>query len=141
MGFVVTPAGQPATEMRGVRPNSVVVRLGELRRLKDGWLDGKGRAPSQEGLAWFAQRFESHYPEELPLPYLYPTAEGGVVQAEWTLGDHEATLEVSFETRRGEWHYLNLATEEEVSQVLPLDGEEGWQWLAVQLRLMVGMRG
>ena len=54
-------------------------RLNELRTLEDGWLDGKGVAPSSTGLDWLEQRFVSNYSEELPSPFLYPTAEGGVL--------------------------------------------------------------
>ena len=67
-------------------PNDVAARLDDLRGIKNGWLDGRGFAPSSQGLDWLARCFASYYPDALPPPYLYPTAEGGV-QAEWSLGD------------------------------------------------------
>ena len=113
--------------------NDVSARLDEFRSLKDGWLDGKGVAPHPQGLDWFAGCFENHYPNDLFLPCLYPTAEGGV-QVEWTLGGHEASLDVNLDTHQGEWHCLNRETEEDFSHLLDLNSMEGWRWLAGQIR-------
>ncbi|MEI6415960.1 MAG: hypothetical protein WCP34_17120 [Pseudomonadota bacterium] len=117
--------------------NDIAARLDELRALKNGWLDGKGFAPASEGLDWLANRFESLYPDDLPLPYLYPTAEGGI-QAEWSLHGHEITLEISLDTHRGEWNALNMETEEAMEQILDLDEREGWDWLATQIQPLSG---
>ena len=114
-------------------PRDVAARLDEFRGLKNGWLDGKGCALSQEGLNWFADQFKDNYPEDLSLPYIYPTAEGGV-QAEWTLGGHEVSLEVNFDTRQGEWHDLNMKTEEEDIRPINLDHPGGWQWFVERIR-------
>lgn len=93
-------------------PNDIAARIEELKTLRHGWLDGKGLAPSEAGLRWLVERFEHSYPDELPLPYLYPTAEGGI-QAEWSLGEHEITLEIDIDRHRGDWHSLNMSTDEE----------------------------
>ena len=118
----------------------VAARLDELRSLRGGWLDGEGRAPSQAGLDWFSGSFESNYPEDLPLPYLYPTAEGGVL-AEWTLGQHEISLEVDFGSKQGEWHNLNMATDREEEQLLKLCEVSGWGWLVVRIRNLMAEDG
>lgn len=118
-------------------PQDVPARLDELRLLKDGWLDGKGIAPSAAGLDWLSQTFSEHFPDDLRLPFLYPDAEGGV-QAEWSLPPYEITLEIDLVGHRGIWHELNLVTEEEALQDLSLDEPEGWQWLAERLRTMPG---
>ena len=110
-------------------------RIEELRSLKNGWLDGKGRALSQEGLNWFADKFENNYPEDLSLPYIYPTAEGGV-QAEWTLGCHEVSLDVDFDTRQGEWNDLNMETDGYKSGPINLDHQRGWDWVSGRIRKM-----
>lgn len=114
-------------------PLDIPSRLEELRLLKDGWLEGSGKGPSQEGLEWLAKAFSQHYPDELPLPFLYPTAEGGV-QAEWTLGPAEITLEIDLETRQGAWHALNTETDAEASRVLELEGVDEWQWLTKEIQ-------
>jgi len=116
-------------------PLDILARLEELSALPDGWLEGRGQAPPQAGLDWLGRAFDRYYPEDLPLPYLYPTEEGGV-QAEWTLGPQETTLEIDLSTHRGQWHRLNLDTDEDEVKDLDLDDTEAWSWVAEQLQHM-----
>lgn len=113
-------------------PLDVAARLEEFRAFRDGWLDGKGRAPTQEALDWFANAFESQYPEDLPLPYLYPTAEGGI-QAEWALGQYEVSLEVDLESKQAEWQNLNMATDQDEDKALNLTAADDWKWLVERI--------
>lgn len=115
----------------------VPARLDEFRGLQDGWLDGRGRAPAHNGLDWLSQAFEQNYPYDLSLPYLYPTAEGGV-QAEWSLGSQEISLEIDLLQHTGEWHNLNMTTHADEMEVLNLDDPEEWEWLVRHLRNQVG---
>jgi len=80
-----------------------------------------------------AQCFESRYPDHLPLPYLYPTAEGGV-QAEWSCHAHEITLDISLDTHHGDWHALNMDTEEETLWELDLDELSNWSQLSAEIQ-------
>ena len=59
-------------------PLDVPARLGEFRAMTDGWHDGEGKAPQRAGLDWLAKDFDHHYPDDIPLPYTYPTLEGGI---------------------------------------------------------------
>ena len=111
----------------------IPARLQELGALQDGWLEGRGQAPPQGGLAWLARAFGEHYPDELPRPYLYPTEAGGV-QAEWTFGSEEITLEIDLGTHAGHWHRLNLQTDAEEARPLTLDDETGWSWLVGEIQ-------
>jgi hypothetical protein len=111
--------------------------LNEFRRLKHGWLDGKGLAPEADQLDWLAAHLESHYPADLPAPFLYPTAEGGV-QCEWSVGGHEVSLEVSLDDHRGEWHDLDMETQEDSHRDLNLDDARDWRWMAQQIRNLEG---
>lgn len=111
----------------------IPARLDELRALKDGWLEGQGQAPLNEGLAWLSQTFGQRYPEDLPLPFLYPTAEGGI-QAEWSLGPTEITLAIDIRTHVGEWHALNMEEDTEELREINLDEANAWQWLVEQIR-------
>lgn len=115
----------------------VPARLDELRELKDGWLEGKGTAPVHDGLDWFALLFERYYPDDLPLPFIYPTAEGGV-QAEWSLANNEISLDVDLINHHGQWHRLNLATNEEGSFTIDLDNDADWARLVSELRSCAG---
>ena len=93
------------------------VQLDKLRLLQDGWLDGFGQsAMPGAGLIWLREAFEYNagfYPDELPVPHLYPTEAGGV-HAEWSLDPNEITLDVNLGTRLGEWHVLNMAMSDDV---------------------------
>lgn len=112
--------------------NDVGARIEELRALKNGWLDGLGLAPSAEGLTWFSKSFELQYPEDLPLPFIYPTAEGGV-QAEWSLSAHEISLEIDLDSQTGEWHDHDSATDRADTQTLNLAKPEEWARLAAKI--------
>jgi hypothetical protein len=118
-------------------PCDVASRLEELKELGEGWLDGHGVAPSREGIDWLAQRFDKSYSDELPVPYLYPTAEGGV-QAEWSLGSHEVSLTIDLATHQAQWHAVAVATEQVEVQGLMLDEVSAWDWLQSQLIALGG---
>ena len=114
----------------------IAARLDSFRLLKTGWCEGRGEAPLTEGLDWLSQAFEQYYPDDIPLPHLYPTHEGGV-QAEWSLDTTEASLEIDLKTHKGWWHVLNIETDADTRD-LDLDDEEGWQWLTEELRRLSG---
>ena len=116
-------------------PLDIPARLDEFRDMKDGWLEGEGVAPSLEGLDWLAAGFDRHFPNDLPLPYLYPTPEGGV-QAEWSLSENEISLEVDLVTHQGTWHRLEMNTHADDVQELKLD-DNGWAWIVAEIRKMV----
>src|SRR5690606_19041321 len=110
----------------------VSARIDELRLLKDGWLDGMGRAPSPAGLDWLAASFQRGFYGDLALRYVYPTEDGGV-RLEWELGSLDRSVDVDLESKSGALHSLDRETDEERTQVLDLDGE-GW----ATLRAVVG---
>lgn len=115
-------------------PLDIETRLEELARLREGWLDGKGQALDREALLRLAQAFDQHYAADLPLPYLYPTAEGGV-QAEWTLGGWEVSLEIVLSTMIAHYQALQLTTGECHEHELHLASEDGSGWAALNAAL------
>ncbi|KJS32927.1 MAG: hypothetical protein VR64_05250 [Desulfatitalea sp. BRH_c12] len=118
--------------------NDILDRLDEFREMKDGWLDGKhGFAPSSSGLDWLANAFKANYPDHFPVPYLYPTAEGGI-QAEWSLSGSEITLEIDLDSYKGEWHALNMSTANEASDTLDLKEATAWHWIVDEINKLVG---
>ena len=116
-------------------PLDVPAQLDDFRGMRAGWLDGEGLAPSQAGLDWLADRFDRCYPNDVPLPYLYPTPEGGV-QAEWSLGTREVSLNVNLSTHRAEWAWVDVLTDAEAERTLNLDDVADWNWFAAELRRM-----
>jgi hypothetical protein len=120
-------------------PLDVPARLDELRGLKNGWLEGKGKAPNEVGLNWLTQTFEQNFPDGIPLPFVYPTAEGNV-QAEWSLESEEITLEIDLESHQAEWHELNLESSMDHSHSLNLNDAKDWERLAGQIRQLAGVQ-
>ena len=121
-----------------LHPLDIGVRLAELKLLERGWLDGKGLPPSHEGLDWLAGVFDCEFPADLPLPYLYPTAEGGV-RAEWSHLPYELSLDIDLTKRVGSWHSLNLEDDAENTKTLNLAQAKEWEWLAEEVRRLGGV--
>jgi hypothetical protein len=105
-------------------PLDVETRLEELMQLKNGWLDGQGQAPQPTQLVQLIQDFDQHYDPDLRLPYLYPTAEGGI-QAEWSMNGWEVSLDIDLVQQRAEFQALNLSNHECQDQMIELNAE-GW---------------
>ena len=108
-------------------------QLDQLRLLKDGWLEGEGLSPTETGLDWLQNAFDRHFPDEAPLPHLYPTEAGGV-QAEWSIGQIEITLELNLGTHSGEWHALDTETGKVGERILDCDDSNDWEWLVDQVQ-------
>lgn len=120
-----------------LHPRDVPARLDELRSLQDGWLEGKGVALPGDGLDWLSATFDQHFPDDLPLPLVFPTAEGGV-QAEWSMTPYELSLEIDLTKHAGDWHGLNLQSDEDTTKQLNLDKIQAWEWIARQIRMLSG---
>lgn len=118
-------------------PLDVSVRLDEFRKLKDGWLEGRGMAPKHDELDWFTFCFDRYFPDDLQLPHVFPTAEGGI-QAEWTLGSQDVSIEVDLPERHAVWHRLDMNTDEEDMRNLDLEKEDDWKWIVSEIRRMSG---
>ena len=114
-------------------PLDVPSRLDEFRELRDGWLDGEGVAPKPEFLNWLSEKFVQNYPDDLRLPHVYPTFEGGV-QAEWSLLSHEVSLCIDPVARSGEWHVLHKHTNDEKTDAFNLAEDGGWMKLEQSMR-------
>lgn len=123
-----------------LEPNDIAARLDEFRGLKSGWLNGRGVPLPSEGLDWLSRSFDVHYPDHLPLPYLYPTAEGGV-RVEWSFRPYDISMEVSLDSHRAEWHSLDLSTDREEVKELELNHSEDWGWVARQVQQIVRGEG
>ena len=121
-------------------PLDIPTRFEELATLRDGWLDGYGLSPDGDGLRWLSERFAENYPDDLVLPHIYPTYDGGI-QAEWQIGGYEVSLDVSLATRNAEWFAINTNDTSFVEQDLNLVEATAWAWLVDELRRMSGNAG
>jgi len=116
-------------------PLDVPARLDEFRGLRDGWLEGGGQAPNHDGLDWLAASFDQRFPGDLPLPYLFPTEDGGV-QAEWAIGTHSVSLDVNLLDHQAEWHRMDLLTDEDDMREVDLESHDDWAWLSNEIHQM-----
>lgn len=117
-------------------------QLEDMKKLKDGWADGMqsthqwddnfGKALPADGVNWLANQMETHYHDDLPYPYIYPTPEGGV-QIEWSCGPYEASLEIDLSKRVGAWICTNVESGQFSDYDLKLTNIKGWEWLQSQL--------
>ena len=121
-----------------IDPLDVRARVEELKLLHHGWLDGKGLAPAHADLDWITATFEERYPDDLRLPYLFPTPAGRVL-AEWSLDPWSLTLEIDLTAKRGGWHALNVKTDDEREKDVDLATAEQWEWMAEQIRCAGGV--
>ena len=112
----------------------VSARLDEFRNLQDGWLEGGGKAPDFEGLDWLSETFETQYPDDLPTPRTYPTADGRV-SFEWSFGVCEIEMEVDIKNHYGEWCVFNNDTMcNEMEEKLELDDPASWQHISRHIK-------
>jgi hypothetical protein len=110
-------------------PLDVAARMDELKLLHAGWLDGSGKALDRAGLDRLTNAFTTHYPDNLPLPYTFPT-ESGNIQFEWRLGSAAPEIEIDLATLKGEWVSDDEAT-------IELSTSEGWSDLASRILALV----
>ena len=127
-------------EIEDVQTDTLTSRFHSLMELRDGWLDGKGKAPPHDFLRWLVGQFKNQYPVGLPRPYIYPTPDGGI-QAEWSLGPCDVSLTIDSKTYEAAWHALNLDTDHEDEHTIHL-GESGeWQRLISNIVLLLRSHG
>ena len=110
--------------------------LDEFRNMQDGWLEGDGKAPPHSGLDWLSDAFRRGYPDDIPLPYTYPTFEGSV-QCEWTIGQFYIEIEIDLNTRKGDWIRFDENSDFSVfedEEILNLDDPGAWDWMAAKIR-------
>ena len=112
-------------------PLDIFVQIESMRHLKDGWLEGAGKAPSESGLNWLAELLD-RYLLDKTTPYLYPTNEGGV-QVEWSLNGWEASLEIDIDLQSGYWHVLHIDSGISEEKDLNLKTHEAWEWIVTEI--------
>ncbi|MCE5223424.1 hypothetical protein LLG10_04450 [bacterium] len=115
----------------------ITVQLEQLSLLKDGWLDGKGIAPDSSLLNWLTSEFNSNYETSLPLPYFYPTPEGGI-QAEWSNDKWEISLHIDLKSSKSSLQAVNIISKEIQEKDINLKIISGWTELNQILLNLLG---
>ena len=92
---------EQVTRIEPLEPLDVPARLEALALLRDGWFDGAGVSLPGEGLKWLSKAWLDHWPEDLPLPYAYPTP-GGAVQLEWSMATSTVSAEIDTLSRQAD---------------------------------------
>lgn len=106
-------------------PLAVGSRLEELAELSPGWLDGKGLALNPVGLQALTHDFDNWFDPALPLPYLYPTAEGGI-QAEWSINQWEISLEIELPQLRAQYQAVFMPDQRTEESAFDLANQAEW---------------
>ena len=122
---------QDVEDVAPLEPLDVPSRLDELRLLRAGWLNGEGKPLESSSLDKLDQLFASYYPGELPLPYTFPTVNGGI-QFEWRINGANPEVEIDLASFVGEWLSDDEAT-------LDLGTAEGWADLAARIESLVAL--
>ncbi len=117
-------------------PLDIMARAEELSLLKDGWMDGEGIAPVKEFLKWLTDYFASSYPEDLPLPCIYPTLDGGV-SLEWSNPNMEVSLLIPPDYRESVLSILFVSRGEHKEQSINIIAEDGKKSLFYTIRSLV----
>lgn len=117
-------------------PFDINVRINELCKLQDNWLDGYGKAPSAELLKRFGADFNQYYSRELPLPAMFPTIEGNL-QLEWRFLDgNSVVLEVILSDFSAAYYHLQDGDVKEEANMI-LTAVDGWQTLNDKLEILI----
>lgn len=119
-------------DVSSLEPLDVPARLDELKLLKAGWLNGHGESLDGATLDKLSDFFTSYYPNDLPLPYTFPTENGGV-QFEWRLKNASPEIEIDLASLQGEW----LSNDDEAT--IDLSSGQGWTNLAERIGALVGL--
>jgi hypothetical protein len=109
-----------------IDPFDVLSRIEELLTLKDGWLDGEGKAPDKKGLQAFFELYERFVPKTFIKPAIFPRPDGNI-QFEWSSTESEIDVMINLITFESKLHSLNFETDKESIQKFDLSKKEGWK--------------
>lgn len=121
---------EQVTRIESLDPLDVPARLESLALLRDGWMDGGGSRLPPAGLSWLATAWTQAWPDDAPLPYVYPTPEGGV-QLEWSAHGASIAAELNLDSHEAEVLASRTADGSVLHETsLHLDKAEHWNQLA-----------
>lgn len=114
-------------------PLDISVRLKTLSELEEGWLNGEGKKLNVGRLQEFENLFNLYFNPHHPLPAIYPTIDGNI-QLEWTIAEHEISLNVNLENLSAEYLCSNLTDDSSLEFLInSLSKSEDWEILNNEL--------
>lgn len=121
---------EQVTRIEPLDPLDVPARLESLALLRDGWMDGQGVRLLPAGLAWLSKAWTEVWPDEVALPYAYPTPDGRV-QLEWSTPQGSVAAEVDLVDHMAEVLVSRTSDGEVLEEArLGLDESDQWEALA-----------
>ena len=111
-----------------MHPQKVIDNLIDLSKLKDGWYDGDGIAPSGNDIQWLVTEFIEHFSNGDEMPVCFPMICGGIFM-EWCNREYDLTCEVYRETKKAYIHYLGITNDTDNGIDVDLSVPEGWKTL------------
>ena len=94
---------------------ALVSKIDALGLMVDGWLEGRGIAPSSINIGELSDEVAKFYPEALEYPSVAPTEDGHIV-FEWIRPHARIELEVNFTETKLELYATNLTTNKFVEE-------------------------
>ena len=88
----------------------LVSKIEALSSLTDGWLEGRGIAPTAANLNYLINEVAKYFPETLEYPSVAPTEDGFII-FEWIRPHARIELEINFDDNKLELYATNLTTE------------------------------
>lgn len=110
-------------------PLDVSLRINNLLKLEDNWLEGQGKSFNRIDLIAFKDLFNSYFDNKLPLPAIFPRVDGNI-QLEWKEAYKNIIINVELNTLKSDFFFYNdiVDSDEYESQML-LDNKESWSLL------------
>ena len=122
-----------------MKTTSLRSRFGQIEALgslEDGWLGGSSKAPDKLALGWVRDQLDATFPEDLPLPSVAPTPEGGLFM-EWVRSPVRVSVEILLPDHQAECQAVNLESGDVCEAEGDLDQPDSWPALYAFVRRYV----
>lgn len=110
----------------------ITEQIQDIHQRRPSWQEPDGPMPDQAGLDWFLQQWKRHYPDNAPVPVIFPTEEGNI-SVEWSISEFDVDVEVDLTMHDGIWNAYHRHTQVAEEERLNLDNPDGWAWLSNRL--------
>jgi hypothetical protein len=113
---------------------ALTTAIDDLSNLKDGWLEGRGVAPSGLDLLKLSEDLVESFPPRIDYPAIVPTEEGNV-SLEWIKPAARVELEVNFAENRLELYATDIDADTFVDETFKM---EDWAGAFARIALLLG---